>query len=121
MLESASIVKALQKEVKYLFLKSAACNAAEGRVCGPALDFIANAGVQKHAPWAKAHGVKKRNLRFFKCVGYIVSGPGRKGNMLSCTLFALSSGPVPPSDSIFTLRSYSLGDIPVACRKRREK
>jgi len=44
-LESASIVKALQKEVKYLFLKSAACNAAEGRVCGPALDFIANAGV----------------------------------------------------------------------------
>ena len=38
----------------------------------------------------------------------------------SCVLSQESYIPL-SSDSILTLRAYSLGDMPVACRKRREK
>ena len=57
-----------------ILLKSAAKAAAGGRKSGLALDFIGNTCVLCTPIGPMAQWMKKRSLRFFKCVDYITVG-----------------------------------------------
>ncbi len=85
----------------------------------------AHAGSHDDQYWFLVHFfallIRSPPLRGLHLPSILYAGTGN-GNRRSYTLFVRSSGYTPlSSESIFTLRSYSLGDMPVAWRKRREK